>query len=63
MPFQAMLREVEQLRNAGTRLETLAEQNPSLSEPLTTLAGGVRNQADLLEVLVAIRGPGNISRE
>lgn len=63
MPFQAMLREVEQLRNVGTRLDTLASQNLLLSEPLTTLAGGVRNQTDLLEVLLAIRGPGNISRE
>ncbi len=57
MPFQAILREVAELRNVGTRLDTLSEQNPSLSEPLTTLAGSVRNQADMLEVLVAIRGP------
>ena len=63
MPFQAILREVEQLRNVGMRLDTLADQNPSLSEPLTTLAGNVRNAADMLEVLVAVRGPGTISRE
>jgi len=57
LPFQAISREVDELRNVGTRLETLAEQHPSLSEPLTTVAGSVRNAADLLEVLVAIRGP------
>jgi hypothetical protein len=62
MPFQAILREVDQLRNVGTRLDTLAEQNAFLSEPLTTLAGSVRNSADLLEVLVAVRGPENVPR-
>ena len=46
MPFQAILREVDQLRNVDTRLETLAEQNLFLSEPLTTLVGSVRNSAD-----------------
>ena len=63
MPLQAILREVDQLRNVGTRLETLGEQNPSLSEPLTMLAGQARSTADMLEVLVAVRGPENISRQ
>ena len=56
MPFQAILREVAELRNVGTRLDTLAEQHPLLSEELTAVAGSVRNTADL-GVLVAIRGP------
>lgn len=62
MPFQAVLREIAQLRNVGTRLETLAEQHPFLSEALTTVAGSVRNTAALLEVLVAIRGPETFSK-
>jgi hypothetical protein len=57
MPFQAILRQVDQLHNVGTRLEALADQYPSVSEPLTTIAASVRNTATLLEVLVAARGP------
>jgi hypothetical protein len=57
MPFQAILREVDQLRNVSTRLEALAEQHPSVSEPLITIAGSVQNTATLLEVLVATKGP------
>ena len=43
MPFQAILREVDQLHNVSARLEELAEQHPSVSEPLMTIAGSVRN--------------------
>src|SRR5271155_1720242 len=43
MPFQAILREVDQLQNVSTRLEALAERYPPLSEPLTTIAVSVRN--------------------
>jgi hypothetical protein len=57
MPFQAILREVDQLYNVSTRLEELAEQHPLVSEPLITIAGNVRNTATLLGVLVATRGP------
>jgi hypothetical protein len=57
MPFQAILREVDQLQNVSTRLEALAERYPPLSEPLTTIAVSVRNTATLLEVLVAAKGP------
>jgi len=56
VPFQAILREVDQLHNVGTRLEALAEQHPFVSEPLTTIAASVRNTATLLEVLVATKG-------
>jgi hypothetical protein len=57
MSLQAILREVDQLHNVSTRLESLAELHPLLSEPLITIAGNVRNTATLLEVLVATRGP------
>jgi hypothetical protein len=57
MPFQAILREVDQLQSVSTRLEALAERHPPLSEPLTTIAVSVRNTATLLEVLVVTRGP------
>jgi hypothetical protein len=57
MPFQAILREADQLQNVSTRLEALAEQLPLVSEPLVTIAANVRDAATLLQVLVATRGP------
>jgi len=55
MSVDAISSEVEQLRNVATRLDARVDQNPSLSAPLTQIAGDVRKQADLLEILVAIR--------
>ncbi len=57
MPFQAILREVDQLLNVSKRLEALAEQYPLVSEPLITIGLSVRSTATLLEVLVATKGP------
>ena len=57
MPFQAILREADQLQNVSTRLEGLAEQLPLVSEPLVTIAPNVRDAATLLQVLLATRGP------
>ena len=57
MPFQAILSEVDQLHKVSTRLEALAETHPTLSEPLITVAGSVRNTATILAVLVATKGP------
>jgi hypothetical protein len=57
MPFQAILREVDQLNKVSTRLEALAERNLVLSEPLLTVAGSVRNAATILALLVATKGP------
>jgi len=57
MPFEAILREVDHLQNVSTRLEALAERHPLVSEPLITIAGNVRNNATVLAVLVAAKGP------
>ncbi len=57
MPFEAILREVDQLHSVGARLETLAEQHPPISEALITIAGNVRNTATVLAVLVVAKGP------
>jgi hypothetical protein len=56
MPFEAILREADQLNNVGTRLEELAEQHPPMSEALITIAGNVRSTATLLAVLVVAKG-------
>ena len=57
MPFEAILREADQLHNISARLEALAEKHPLVSEPLMTIAGSVRNSATVLALLVATRGP------
>ena len=55
MAFKAILDEVDQLHNVGTRLEGLAEQHPPVTEALITIAGNVRSVATLLAVLVATK--------
>jgi hypothetical protein len=45
MAFEAILDEVDQLHNVGTRLEGLAELHPPVSEALITIAGTVRSTA------------------
>jgi hypothetical protein len=55
MPFDAILREVEQLHNVSNRLATLAEQHPHVTEALMTISGSVRNTATILGVLVATK--------
>jgi hypothetical protein len=55
MAFHAILEEVEQLHNVGTRLEALAEQHPNVSEALMIIAGNVRGVATVLAVVVATK--------
>jgi hypothetical protein len=56
MPFDAILREVDQLHNVSTRLEGLADQHPPISDALLTIAGSVRDTATVLAVLVVAKG-------
>ncbi len=57
MVIEAILNEVDQLHSVSTRLEGLAEQHPSMSDALITIAGNVRSAATVLAVLVATRRP------
>jgi hypothetical protein len=66
MPKAAILHEVQKLYGISDRLDSLAEQNPLVSEALITISGSVRNTATLLGVLVATKvmplsgfGPAN----
>jgi len=66
MPTIAILHEVQKLYGVSDGLDSLAEQNPLVSEALVTISGSVRNTATLLEVLVATKitplsglGPAN----
>ena len=58
MPFDAILKEVTQLNNIGTRLEDLADLHPPISEALIRIAVSIRSTAALLAVFVATKGPG-----
>ena len=55
MPFERILDEVSNLESVSTRLEELAEDHPSVAEPLVSVAASVRNNAVLLAVLVATK--------
>jgi hypothetical protein len=55
MAFEAILEQVTQLNNVGTRLEDLAEQHPPISEALMRIAGSIRSTASLLAVVVATK--------
>jgi hypothetical protein len=54
-PFEGILREVNQLNNVSDRLESLANQNPSVEDALLSVSGNVRNTATALEVLALIK--------
>ena len=55
MPFEAILREVEQLQDVSNRLAMLAGKHPHVSEALMTISASVHNTATLLGVLVATK--------
>jgi hypothetical protein len=55
MSSNAILREVQQLHSVSERLDSLAEQNPLVSEALMSISGSLRSTATLLEVLVATK--------
>ncbi len=57
MIFEAILNEVDQLHSVSQRLEELAEQHPTVSKALMTIAGSIRNTATILAVLVATKTP------
>ena len=63
MAFKAILDEVDQLHNVGTRLEGLADQHPLVTEALITIAGNVRSVATLLAFLVATKLHGADGRK
>jgi hypothetical protein len=46
----AILHEVQQLYNVSDRLDSLAEQNPPVSDALIAISGSVRNTATLLDL-------------
>jgi hypothetical protein len=54
-PFEDILKEVNQLHGVSDRLESLADQHPSVEDALMSVSGNVRNTANTLEVLALIK--------
>ena len=54
-PFEDILKEVSYLNSVSDRLESLADQNPSVEDALMSVSGNVRNTATALEVLALIK--------
>jgi len=54
-PFEDILNEVGQLNKVSDRLDSLANQNPSVEEALLSVSANVRNTATALEVLALVK--------
>jgi hypothetical protein len=62
-PFETILQEANQLKNASERLMSLAEQHPVVEDALMSISGSITNTATLLEVLVHIRDESDCLRK
>jgi hypothetical protein len=62
LPYHLILDEVEHLNGVSARLEGLADQHPTVSEELLSIAGNVRSVATILAVLVATKLHGSEGR-
>lgn len=58
MPAKALQFEIDQLKGVSTRLDSLADQHPTVDHEIMSISGNVLSSAVLLEVLLATRmGP------
>jgi hypothetical protein len=55
--FEVILNAVDQLNGVTALLDGLADQKPPFTEALLTVAENIRNTANVLAVLVAVRSP------
>jgi uncharacterized protein YdcH (DUF465 family) len=55
MPGTAIQFEIDQLKGVSTRLDSLADQHPTMEEEIVSISGNVLSNAVLLEVLLTIR--------
>jgi hypothetical protein len=52
MPYESIMAEVSELHSVSGRLTSLADDHPTLTEGLLTIAGNVSSSATVLAVLV-----------
>jgi hypothetical protein len=58
MPANTILQEAQKLHDVSERLDSLADEHPTVSEALIAISGNVRHTAALLQVLVVTKmGP------
>ena len=55
MPAKEILKEANTLHDVGNRLDVLADKNPPVEEALNVISGNVRDSANLLKVVVAVK--------
>jgi hypothetical protein len=55
MSATKLLTEAQTLSSVSARLDSLADQNPAVSEALLVISGNIRDYAVLLELLVTTR--------
>jgi hypothetical protein len=55
MPAKEILEEAQTLHDVGDRLNVLADKNPPVEEALNLISGNVRDSANLLKVVVAVK--------
>ena len=55
MPAKEILEEANTLHDVGDRLNVLADKNPPVEEALNVISGNVRDSANLLKVVVAMK--------
>jgi hypothetical protein len=53
--FEDLLLQIDQLRNVGEQIGTLADKHPSMEDGLVSVAANIRNIATVLDVFTLIR--------
>jgi hypothetical protein len=55
MPSKALLHEAQQLKDVSGRLESLADEHPTVTDAILTICGTIRSTGTIMEVLVATK--------
>jgi hypothetical protein len=61
--FEDLLLQIDQLRNVGEQIETLADKHPGMEDGLVSVAANIRNIATVLDVFTLIRSKAGGSQE
>ena len=61
--FEDLLLQIDQLRNVGEQIETLADKHPGMEDGLVSVAANILNIATVLDVFTLIRSKAGGSQE